>query len=49
MQKASLFIATPCYNGNVQSLYVISMLGLQRLLMQEHGYRSETREHRKTH
>jgi len=34
MQKASLFIATPCYNGNVQSLYVMSMLGLQRLLMQ---------------
>jgi len=34
MQKASLFIATPCYEGNLKSIYVMSMLGLQRLLMQ---------------
>jgi hypothetical protein len=34
MQKATLFVATPCYDGNVNSLYVMSMLGLQRLLLQ---------------
>jgi hypothetical protein len=34
MQNASLFIATPCYDGNVTSRYVLSLLGLQRLLMQ---------------
>jgi hypothetical protein len=34
MEKATLFIATPCYEGNMKSLYVMSMLGLQRLLMQ---------------
>jgi heme exporter protein D len=34
MQNASLFIATPSYDGNVTSAYVMSLLGLQRLLMQ---------------
>lgn len=34
MQNASLFIATPCYDGNVTSEYVMSLLGMQRLLIQ---------------
>jgi hypothetical protein len=34
MQNANLFIATPCYEGNVTSEYVMSLLGLQRLLLQ---------------
>ena len=34
MQNASLFIATPCYDGNVTSRYVMSLLGMQRLLIQ---------------
>jgi hypothetical protein len=33
MQDANLFIATPCYNGNVTSEYVMSLLELQRLLI----------------
>jgi hypothetical protein len=36
MQNTNLFIATPCYDGNVNSEYVMSLLGLQRLLIQ-HG------------
>jgi len=36
---ANLFIATPCYDGNVTSGYVLSLLALQRLLMQSRiGY-----------
>jgi len=34
MQKAKLFIATPCYDGNVSSRYVMSLLSLQRVLIQ---------------
>jgi hypothetical protein len=33
-KKANVFIATPCYEGNVSSAYVMSLLSLQRLLMQ---------------
>jgi hypothetical protein len=33
MQNINLFIATPCYEGNLKSEYVMSLLGLQRLLM----------------
>jgi hypothetical protein len=39
MQKANLFIATPCYDGNVHSAYVLSLLALQRLLLENRiGY-----------
>jgi len=34
MQKANLLIATPCYDGNVNSGYVMSLLALQRMLIQ---------------
>jgi hypothetical protein len=35
----NLFIATPCYDGNVNSGYVLSLLALQRLLIQNRiGY-----------
>jgi len=36
MDKAALLIGTPCYDGNVTSGYVTSLLGVQRLLLQ-HG------------
>jgi hypothetical protein len=34
MQAINLFIATPCYDGNVTSGYVMSLLELQRFLIQ---------------
>jgi len=34
MQKASVFIATPCYGGTLTSRYVLSLLGIQGLLLQ---------------
>ena len=34
MKNANLFIATPCYDGNVSSGYVMSLLSLQRVLLQ---------------
>jgi hypothetical protein len=37
--NVNLFIATPCYDGNVNSGYVLSLLSLQRLLLQHRiGY-----------
>jgi hypothetical protein len=33
MQNTSLLIATPCYGGNVTSRYVMSLLGVQSMLM----------------
>ncbi len=35
MQNSNLFIATPCYDGNVSSGYVMSLLALQRLLIRD--------------
>src|SRR5512136_2345314 len=35
MQNISLFIATPCYDGNVTSAYVMSLLSLQQLLLKK--------------
>jgi hypothetical protein len=34
LKNVNLFIATPCYDGYVNSGYVMSLLSLQRLLMQ---------------
>lgn len=34
MRTVNLFIATPCYGGNLTSRYVLSLLGTQSLLIQ---------------